>query len=352
MRRKINLTLSQAILITAIIILTTTISVLAATGTTDAPNAPGLTSSYTLENIYQRLVNGTDGSQSTFTNPAVAPGTGSMHTLNDIMSAAPALDNTNGATANQVLQNRTFWGLTHGQWGLQTGTIPVRSDVTGTDGQLTFNIPNGYYSGRTATAADSDLLAGNILDGVEIFGVTGNIPTGSDVTGANGLITFDIPDGYYSGARATANDSDLLSKNIVEGVNIFGVTGTYNLRFTDNDDGTVTDKTTGLMWTQNADLPGQMITFQEGSDFCNTLDFAGHSDWQLPTVDQLSELTTNPIGVLTSTPHNFTNIKESAYWTTTDSDNEPGHKKLVYMGDGTILHGDVNLHFNVWCMRN
>ena len=103
--------------------------------------------------------------------------------------------------------------------------MPYGSNVTGTNGQLTFNIPNGYYSGRTATATDSDLLAINILDGVEIFGVTGNIPIGSNVTGAQGLLTFDIPNGYYSGRTATATDSDLLAVNILNGVEIFGVTG-------------------------------------------------------------------------------------------------------------------------------
>lgn len=110
-------------MILAIAILTTTISVLAATGTTDAPNAPGLTASYTLENIYQRLRNGSAGSQSTFNEPAVAPGTGSMHTLNDIMAAAPVLDNTNGATSEDVLAGNTFWGLSNSEWGPQTGEL-------------------------------------------------------------------------------------------------------------------------------------------------------------------------------------------------------------------------------------
>ena len=121
MRRKIHLSIMQFSIILAIAILTTTITVLAASGTTDATNAPGLTASYTLEDIYQRLRNGNAGSQSTFNEPAVAPEIGSMHTLNDIMAAAPALDNTNGATANQVLQGQSFWGLTNSQWGEQTG---------------------------------------------------------------------------------------------------------------------------------------------------------------------------------------------------------------------------------------
>ena len=62
---------------------------------------PGSTYSYTLEDIYNRLNDGTAGSQSTFTEPSSGPGTGTMHTLNDIMALAaanadpPCFDNAN-----------------------------------------------------------------------------------------------------------------------------------------------------------------------------------------------------------------------------------------------------------------
>ena len=121
MPQKIFFTVPQFIIIVISIILTTTITVLAATGTTDAANAPALTSSYTMEDIYQRLANGSNVMQSTFKEPAVAPGIGTMHDLNDIMSAAPQPVSSNGATANEVLHGQTFWGLTNGEWGPQTG---------------------------------------------------------------------------------------------------------------------------------------------------------------------------------------------------------------------------------------
>jgi hypothetical protein len=51
------------------------------------------------------------------------------------------------------------------------------SDVTGANGSLSVTIPQGYYSGtQTATASDTNLVAGNIIGGVAIFGVTGSIP--------------------------------------------------------------------------------------------------------------------------------------------------------------------------------
>ena len=87
----------------------TAVAVLAATGTTDSIAAPGSTSSYTLEDLYQRLVSGTDGTQSTFSEPCVAPGTGIMHDINALMAAASEVD-LNGATSVDVLPGTTFWG--------------------------------------------------------------------------------------------------------------------------------------------------------------------------------------------------------------------------------------------------
>ena len=47
------------------------------------------------------------------------------------------------------------------------------SSVNGNDGELSFAIPDGYYAGMTCSASDTDLVAANIVNGVSIFGVTG-----------------------------------------------------------------------------------------------------------------------------------------------------------------------------------
>ena len=99
---------------------------LAASGTLDSPAPPGSTFSYTLEDIYNRLAAGTAGAQSAFTEPTSGPTTGTGRTLNEIMAQAPAADNTNGATAAEVLAGKTFWGLNVADlaWGPLTGTYP------------------------------------------------------------------------------------------------------------------------------------------------------------------------------------------------------------------------------------
>lgn len=79
---------------------------------------------YTLQQIYDRLATGAAGARMTaFTEPSSGPGTGTMRTLDEIMAKVPVLDATNGATADQVLFGKTFWGLTAGAWGPQTGTF-------------------------------------------------------------------------------------------------------------------------------------------------------------------------------------------------------------------------------------
>jgi serine/threonine protein kinase len=56
-------------------------------------------------------------------------------------------------------------------------------------------------------------------------------------------------------------------------------------RVINTDAFTWTDPATGLMWTKkdnNSD-----VNWQQATDYCRNLDLAGHSDWRLPTIDEL-----------------------------------------------------------------
>ena len=291
MRKRFLLSFPQILLIVVFSVLVTAVGVLAASGTTDSPAAPGSTSSYTLEDLYQRLVNGTTGTQSTFMEPSVAPGTGTMHDINALMAAAPEED-PNGATTDDVLPGKTFWGLTNGEWGLQTGGITTGSDVTGSDGNITFNIPDGYYSGNTATAVDADLLAENIKAGVTIFGVTGT---------------------YISLGR-----------------------------FEDMGDGTVVDALSNLMWMRNANQGNG--DWDTANNFCNSSNLAGYSDWGLPLSSEFDELMDPPNGVSADSPQVFTNVQNADYWTSSG--------RFFHLNTGAS--GGVPSHhiYYYWCVRD
>lgn len=65
-------------------------------------------------------------------------------------------------------------------------------------------------------------------------------------------------------------------------------------RFTDNEDGTVTDNATSLMWAKDANGDGGnsnvKLDWNDAIDWANALDFAGYDDWRLPNVIEMWSL--------------------------------------------------------------
>ena len=60
----------------------------------------------------------------------------------------------------------------------------------------------------------------------------------------------------------------------------------------DNQDGTLTDRTTGLMWVQKdsfADL-GRCLTWTDARDYIQNLRTGGHTDWRMPTIQELTTI--------------------------------------------------------------
>jgi len=60
--------------------------------------------------------------------------------------------------------------------------------------------------------------------------------------------------------------------------------------FVDNEDGSVTDLSTGLMWSKNT--LGEMAQYV-AKTFCSNLELAGYDDWRLPNLDELGTLVDN-----------------------------------------------------------
>ena len=69
-----------------------------------------------------------------------------------------------------------------------------------------------------------------------------------------------------------------------------------NSDFINNNDGTVSGIKTGLQWKvcpgadlafENCSAIDSGLTFEKAILFCDSLDFAGHTDWRLPDVHEL-----------------------------------------------------------------
>lgn len=86
-------------------------------------------------------------------------------------------------SASEVLSGKTFYGASGEK---QTGTMPNRGAVSGTidDVSTPYSIQAGYHDGSGTVGVDATeaakLIPGNIKEGVEILGVTGDY-TGEDV---------------------------------------------------------------------------------------------------------------------------------------------------------------------------
>jgi hypothetical protein len=83
------------------------------------------------------------------------------------------------------------------------------------------------------------------------------------------------------------------------------------LSYTANNDGTVTDNVTGLMW-QQADA-GEM-TYEKALFYCEALHLGGHDDWRLPTAQELFSI--NDFGAINpalETTKAFTEDYEEIY---------------------------------------
>ena len=99
-------------------------------------------------------------------------------------------------------------------------------------------------------------------------------------------------------------------------------------RFTDNGDGTVTDNLTGLVWTQNANVPGPSSctpgthkTWQGALDYVkclNTNDYLGYNDWRLPNIKELRSLIDySKLNPALPSGHPFAAVQTTEYWSST-----------------------------------
>jgi len=134
-------------------------------------------------------------------------------------------------------------------------------------------------------------------------------------------------------------------------------------RFTDNSNGTITDKLTGLIWLKNANCPGTVRTWQTALNDVASLNSAGtmnsnncgdtsnggshQTDWRLPNIRELHSLVdfaffnpaiSNAAGTGQGTSSDpFSSFQASGYWSSTTS---AGAASTSAWGVG-FLFGDV-----------
>jgi hypothetical protein len=129
--------------------------------------------------------------------------------------------------------------------------------------------------------------------------------------------------------------------------------------FTDNDDGTVTDSLTGLVWLKNANCAGVEKTWSDAlawvatlaSGSCGLTDGSVAGQWRLPNRHELQSL----IDYTRSNPalpagHPFTGIQSDNYWSSTNAPNADNAWYVDLYGGGVLVFDKIYDYF-VWPVR-
>lgn len=101
-----------------------------------------------------------------------------------------------------------------------------------------------------------------------------------------------------------------------------------------NGDGTVTDKSTGLMWQQ--EIGGEM-NWKDALAYCGNLSLAGYGDWRLPTVEELKSIVQLNYGLLDNLLLNmmyFSDTLVTGHWSSTTDAELPDSAWYVDFDDG------------------
>ena len=87
-------------------------------------------------------------------------------------------------------------------------------------------------------------------------------------------------------------------------------------RFVDNGDGTITDTNSGLMWSKDS-TSLKNVDHATAERLCAGLDLAGHTDWRLPTVEELFALADRTRHSPAIDTDAFPDTESDWYWTST-----------------------------------
>lgn len=131
-------------------------------------------------------------------------------------------------------------------------------------------------------------------------------------------------------------------------------------RFIPNDDGTVLDKLTGLIWLHTAN-PFGWCTWQQALDHCKALSDGHHGlsdgsaagDWRLPNVLEFESLIDYGRFAPSLPPDQpFVDIQPTSYWTSTTVASAPTQAMFSILGVGPSIFENKEHPFLVWPVRS
>jgi hypothetical protein len=115
--------------------------------------------------------------------------------------------------------------------------------------------------------------------------VTTSVYTGTTMGGNTTMFGLNLADGRIKGYPIQT------SGRVEKTYYVYYVRGNENYginQFINNNNGTITDKPTGLMWMTTDSEQG--MNWKDALSFAENLDYAGYSDWRLPDAKELQSI--------------------------------------------------------------
>ncbi|ETR69243.1 MAG: hypothetical protein OMM_04057 [Candidatus Magnetoglobus multicellularis str. Araruama] len=119
-------------------------------------------------------------------------------------------------------------------------------------------------------------------------------------------------------------------------------------RFHDNNDGTITDTVTGLMWQQATSIDK---SWQDALNTCHKLQLAGYSDWRLPGREVLRSIVDYTQYAAALNKNVFPQSASIAYWTSTTDQQHWNHAWCIHFQIGNDLSRSKDLLYAVRAVR-
>ena len=107
--------------------------------------------------------------------------------------------------------------------------------------------------------------------------------------------------------------------------------------YRNNEKEVVIDKQRHLMWQDNSASSSSDMNFEDAKKYCENLDFAGHSDWYLPKLDELKSIV-KAQNYPRSIEKAFKNVYPDYYWSSTEYSAEHAWIVLFIYEDASYYH--------------
>lgn len=294
-------------------------------------------------------------------------------------AASVVIDSTTGKVVFITTPDFETKNVYHFTVGVSDGSGVVTQDVTVNINDVAEGSAPIITSGSEVYADENQrnaftITASDVDGDVITYSVEGGTDAASfDINASTGVVTFKTePDfetkNLYAVTVGASDATDTTTQNVT--VHINDLDGTSNvlqtgqtIKYADGDDGdiragkahsftdtgtTVKDNAVGLEWKDNSYIAHKK--YSDAVTYCANVSWSGHTDWRLPTIDELYTITDR--GAHDPAIFNtFDNTNSAMYWAINDDYADNSKAYVLNFSDGTDFTVDKNIQKYARCVR-